>query len=102
MHHRNLRADHKNHRNRLTKILLLYAVCWTIGIGLLCHLWGGVVSADTKRGLYVVEQGDTIWSIASQMKHGGDPRGAVNEIMEINHLQSADIHPGDTLVLPNP
>ncbi len=39
---------------------------------------------------------------SSHLTHGGDPRGVVNEILEINHLQSADIHPGDTLVLPNP
>jgi LysM domain len=102
MYHRRHGAHHKNKRSRLAGILLLYAVCWTVGIGLLCHQSGSVASADTKRSSYIVEQGDTLWSIASHLTHGGDPRGVVDEMMEMNHLQSADLHPGDRLVLPNP
>jgi len=40
-----------------------------------------------------------LWSIA-QKHYGGDVRDAVWQIEQANHLQSADVRVGQTLVLP--
>jgi LysM repeat protein len=48
---------------------------------------------------YVVQAGDTLWSIASS-HYAGDPREAIWRIESRNHLPDASIQPGERLVLP--
>jgi LysM repeat protein len=48
---------------------------------------------------YVVKPTDTLWSIAAQ-RYAGDTREGIWQIQERNHLRSATIRPGQTLVLP--
>lgn len=48
---------------------------------------------------YVVRPGDTLWSIAAR-NYGGDPREAVWNLEQRNHLTTATIVPGERLVLP--
>ena len=48
--------------------------------------------------LYVVRRGDTLWSIASQMQPGGDPRPLVAELQR--QLHGGELVPGDELKLP--
>ena len=49
---------------------------------------------------YHVKPGDTLWSIAAAHGSGGDTRSAVYAIRSANHLSSATIVPGQTLMLP--
>jgi LysM repeat protein len=42
---------------------------------------------------------ETLWSIAQQ-HYAGDVRDAVWQIEKANHLRSADVRVGQTLVLP--
>jgi hypothetical protein len=55
--------------------------------------------AHGPRMLYRVRPDDTLWSIATS-HFGGDPRGAIWQIQQANHLGDAAIYPGETLVLP--
>jgi len=48
---------------------------------------------------YVVQPGDTVWSIATA-HYAGDPREGVWKIEKRNHLAGATIQPGQQLVLP--
>ena len=48
---------------------------------------------------YLVQPGDTLWSIATA-HYAGDPREGVWEIEKRNHLSGATIEPGQRLVLP--
>ena len=48
---------------------------------------------------YVVQPGDTLWSIATA-HYAGDPREGVWEIEKRNHLAGTTIEPGQHLVLP--
>jgi nucleoid-associated protein YgaU len=48
---------------------------------------------------YLVQSGDTLWSIATR-HYAGDPRQAVWDIERRNHLDGASIRPGQLLVLP--
>jgi nucleoid-associated protein YgaU len=49
---------------------------------------------------YVVQQGDTLWSIAAS-RFDGDPRAAVRAIREANELAASEpVWPGQELILP--
>lgn len=48
---------------------------------------------------YVVEPGDTLWSIAAE-RYGGDPRKGVWRVQERNGLAGAGLTPGMVLYLP--
>lgn len=49
---------------------------------------------------YVVEPGDTLWSIASAASPGADPRAVIDAIVKANGLLGASIQPGQALVVP--
>ena len=57
-----------------------------------------VESAGTRQ-TYVVQPGDTLWSIATA-RYAGDPREGVWELQQRNHLLGTTISPGQKLVLP--
>jgi nucleoid-associated protein YgaU len=48
---------------------------------------------------YVVEAGDTLWSIAAA-RYAGDTREAIWRLERRNHLRGTFLRPGQTLVLP--
>lgn len=48
---------------------------------------------------YTVKPGDTLWSIA-QANSSGDPREGVWQLEHTNHLDSAEISPGQVLLVP--
>jgi nucleoid-associated protein YgaU len=48
----------------------------------------------------VVEEGDTLWSIARSVAGDADVRVVVDEIQRLNDLQDADLEPGQVLHLP--
>lgn len=55
--------------------------------------------AHGPRSVYHVRPGDTLWTIAAS-HYGGDPRAAIWEIENANHLEGASIYPGERLLLP--
>jgi hypothetical protein len=48
---------------------------------------------------YVVEPGDTLWSIAAE-RYDEDPREGVWRLQERNHLAGSALTPGTLLYLP--
>lgn len=44
-----------------------------------------------------VRPGDTLWSIASRIAPGTDPRAEVDALQRINHLAGVDLAPGQVL-----
>ena len=55
--------------------------------------------AHGRKQVVTVKPYDTLWSIA-QRHYGGDVRDAIWRIQQANHLQSANVRVGQTLVLP--
>ena len=49
---------------------------------------------------YVVEEGDTLWSIAGTIGAGRDPRVVVEAIARANGIAGATVVPGEALVIP--
>jgi hypothetical protein len=50
----------------------------------------------------IVQQHDTLWSIATRTAPRRDPYAAVADIQRLNDLDGYVVHPGDTLILPRP
>ena len=52
------------------------------------------------RHVYVVRPGDTVWSIASDLSEGSDPRILVDAIVHRNRIEAGAIVPGQALTIP--
>ncbi len=62
--------------------------------------WGARRSDSAGREqVYVVQAGDTLWTIASS-HYGGDPREAIYRLQHRNHLAGTLVRPGQRLQLP--
>ena len=49
----------------------------------------------------IVQAGETLWQIASEVDPSADPRETINRILELNSLtNSAQIHAGQALLVP--
>ena len=75
--------------------LLILLVAAALVVGMVAHTSHG---AGPER-VYVVKPSDTLWSIAVH-RYAGDPREAVWQLQQRNHLRSATLTPGEKLVLP--
>ena len=77
---------------RIVSAVLVFLVGWVIFVA-------RPSSGSGPRRVYVVRPHDTLWSIATA-HYGGDPRQAVWNVEQRNHLAGATITPGEKLVLP--
>lgn len=61
----------------------------------------GAGEPDQPTATHVVKAGETLWAIADSFApEGSDLRRAVDAIIELNQLDGATIHPGQTLQIP--
>ena len=77
------------------RILIIVAVVTFLGWTVLTRDVGSAGPAQ----VYVVQPGDTLWSIASA-RYAGDPREGVWKLERRNQLAGTTISPGQRLVLP--
>ncbi len=77
------------------RILLIALLATFLGWSLLTR----TVDGAGKAQVYVVQPGDTLWSIAAA-RYSGDPREGIWKLQRRNHLADATITPGERLVLP--
>jgi LysM repeat protein len=57
-------------------------------------------SSSTPLARVTVVGGETLWGVARQIAPNADPRDVVADLMSVNRLSSADIHPGEQLSIP--
>lgn len=81
---------------RVILILLL------VGIGLVMFNHGKAAEKDSSKYITVtVYPGDTIWSLAAEHKPDNiDIRKLIYDIREENKLETANIYPGQQLIIP--
>ncbi len=77
------------------RILLIALLATFLGWSLLTR----TVDGAGKAQVYVVQPGDTLWSIAAA-RYSGDTREGIWKLQRRNHLADATITPGERLVLP--
>ena len=94
-------------RGRLARTVAVVAAGVGLSVVVGQHLVGQGAAAATESPAgrvrtqqVVVEQGDSLWSIAQQVAPGADPREIVTQLRELNGLRSNLIHPGDVVLVP--
>ena len=71
-------------------------------VGIAVLVWSAMARSSNAHGakqVVTVRAYETLWSIAQQ-HYAGDVRDAVWQIEKANHLRSAEVRVGQTLVLP--
>lgn len=91
-------------RRILTGLLLVVigALMWTVVThvaGLNTDQVGADLSPDAPQEIYVVQSGDTLWSIAMRLDTDGDPRDTVDKLADLNG--GSDLYIGQRLVVGN-
>jgi nucleoid-associated protein YgaU len=94
-------------RVRLTRRARRLAVVLTLAAGVALGSWLGSLLAGGGDDLrlagvqsVVVQPGDTLWSIATEVAGSGDVRDVVDRIQELNGIHSTVLVPGQVLELP--
>jgi len=85
-------------RARAFAIVLVVAVFLLVAPGL---ARGDGPDRPPPRVTYVVEPGDTLWSIARRVAPGRDPRPVVDGLIEVNDLRGG-LQAGQELSIPVP
>jgi Tfp pilus assembly protein FimV len=85
-------------RARVLAIALVVAGCLVIAPGL---ARGDGPDRPAPRVAYVVEPGDTLWSIARRVAPGRDPRPVVDGLIEANDVRGG-LQAGQELSIPVP
>ena len=83
-------------------LVILGALMWTVlghVAGLNNETVGADISPDAPQEIYIVQSGDTLWSIAMAIDGDGDPRNTVDRLAEMNGGSSLYI--GQRLILGN-
>ena len=83
-------------------LVILGALMWTVlghVAGLNNETVGADISPDAPQEVYIVQSGDTLWSIAMSIDGDGDPRTTVDRLAEMNGGSSLYI--GQRLILGN-
>lgn len=87
-------------RARLVAALLLSAVC-LCSLAMAAAPHSQVVAAERPLLQVVVRSGDTLWGLAAQYsQQSRDMRLAVDEILRINELATAELQPGQVILVP--
>ena len=63
-------------------------------------LEGGPERRPVTRSTYVVQAGDTLWSIAERLSPGEDPRPVVDALTAVNGLETGALVPGLAILVP--
>lgn len=88
---------------RLTRrgyvVLGLVAAALTAGVLWLAHASASAPAphAANAAAVVTVQDGDTLWSIASRIAPERDPRIVVADLERVNHLSGPDLRPGQVL-----
>jgi LysM repeat protein len=93
-------------RGRLA-LICVAALCMLFGfsIGNLVSFGSSAPSYPTTPSVgaptVVVQPGQTLWGIATQVAPHADPRATVQRIIDLNHLAGTNLRVGESLTLPS-
>lgn len=86
-------------RGRAVLILLSAAMLVTALVAVVSPI--AQAAGPAAERTVVVRSGETLWGIARRADPRTDPRDAVLELQQVNHLVDASIQPGQVLRLPS-
>ncbi|OZG67373.1 LysM peptidoglycan-binding domain-containing protein [Bifidobacterium eulemuris] len=87
-------------RGKLVVALLAAALTWA-GISVVSPVPAHSEAGATAVSSYIVRPGDTLWSYASSITPAGqDVSNTVDELIELNDLESGALQAGQRIVVP--
>jgi len=101
---KSLTAGHIRLTRRGRLALLVAAVlCMLLGfsLGNALSFTAGSISPPAASHSIVVQPGQTLWGLATQVAPHADPRATVQQIIVLNHLASTGLQAGETLSVPS-
>ena len=103
MSHTTAAAPHMTITRRGRVVISTLVASAVIAVGLLFAGPGAQAGgeAGSEAPVYTVLAGETLWSIAKELAPGQDPRITIDQLMRTNNLRTAEIRPGDVLLLPS-
>jgi hypothetical protein len=96
-------------RLRLTtrgRAVLMFLAATPLVVGALVFaLNGGGATAslsgsDASFQYVTVDAGETLWQVAEQIAPNADPRDVIQQLMQLNQLETADVFAGVELAIP--
>src|SRR4051794_12970964 len=89
-------------RGRVVVVLAALLVAFAIGVFVTAAGSVATQHPGTPEPTRIVQvgSGDTLWGIASDVADGGDVRSMIDEIKQLNALDSNDLQAGQRLVVP--
>ncbi len=48
----------------------------------------------------VVQPGESLWAVAKRVAPGHDPRAVIDQLADLNHLESSTLQAGQLLIVP--
>jgi hypothetical protein len=96
--HSHLRMTKRGRAVLLTIVatpLVLVAVAFGINAG-----GATATSSSTPLAKVTVVGGETLWAVAEQIAPRSDPRDVIADLESVNRLSSANIYPGEQLLIP--
>lgn len=60
------------------------------------------MASDVATSRYTVKSGDSLWSIATQLAPGSDPRDLVVQLTQLNPTAESGVFAGQVLTVPRP
>ena len=97
------RAEYRRKKELHKKAFTIAIVVMIITIltGSMLIVFAKTTTPDTTACTVIeVESGDTLWSIAKENCPDSDPRDVIQEIKELNDMDTATIYTGMTLFIP--
>ncbi len=103
---RQVRASRRVHRHRVAAAVLVVGLLVVLalpvsalgGRPVAAHPTAPVTNLAGHEVSYVVQPGETLWSIASRLDPGADPRPLVSELEA--RIGSDAVYPGERIALP--
>jgi nucleoid-associated protein YgaU len=87
-------------RRRRAVVVLTLAIVAGAWAGPVAEALTGSSARPVSRTTYVVGPGDSLWTIATRLAPGEDPRPLVDAIAAANHVDPGALTPGQSLVVP--
>lgn len=88
-------------RRRRLGVIVAVSLIGGVWAGPLAHARQSAGMSPVAQHRYVVQDGDTIWGIATRVAPGVDPRPLVDAIARANQVDPGALVPGQTLVIPS-
>ncbi|HEX5088818.1 MAG TPA: LysM peptidoglycan-binding domain-containing protein [Nocardioides sp.] len=89
-------------RGRVVVVVTLLLAAFAVGVFVTAAGSVATQRPGTPEPTRIVQvgSGDTLWGIASELADGGDVRSMIEEIKQLNALDSNDLQAGQRLVVP--